>query len=120
MLLIMRLAERWAPAEAGLGGGDGARATALAVPVVLLAAGVVSFGGQIASNSLSRAVERSADAYALNLDRDPAAFIAVERRLAVDNVGEPDPPRWYHALFGTHPRTIDRIGAALTWSREQR
>jgi STE24 endopeptidase len=126
MFLIMRLAERFAPPEAGLRGGRAGRggraatATALAVPVVVLAAGVVSFGGQVASASLSRAVERRADAYALDLDRDPAAFIAVERRLAVDNVGEPDPPRWYHVLFGTHPRTIDRIGAALTWSREQR
>jgi STE24 endopeptidase len=73
----------------------------------------------VASNELSRSIERSADAYALTLTDDPAAFIQVERRLAVDNVGDPDPPGWVQLLFGTHPATIDRIGAALTWSREQ-
>jgi STE24 endopeptidase len=117
VFLIKRLSERWAPAEARLGADRGA-ATALAVPVVALALGLVSFGTEIAGNSLSRAVERSADAYALNLTADPAAFIEVERRLAIDNVSEPDPPRWWHLLFGTHPTTVDRIGSAVTWSRE--
>jgi STE24 endopeptidase len=73
----------------------------------------------VGSNSLSRAVERSADAYSLNLTDDPAAFIAVDRKLAVDNVSEPEPPRLLQLLFGTHPTTMDRIGAALTWSRER-
>lgn len=118
VFLIQRLSERWAPAGAGLGEGRG-RATALAVPTVLLALGLVSFATQIASNSLSRSVERNADAHALDLTADPAAFIAVERKLAIDNVSEPDPPRWAHVLFGTHPTTIDRIGAGLTWSRER-
>ena len=72
-----------------------------------------------ASNSLSRAVERSADAYSLDLTQDPAAFIAVERKLAIENVSDPDPPRWLDLLFGTHPTTVDRIGAALTWARER-
>ena len=118
VFLIQRLSERWAPPEAGLGKGRGP-ATALAVPTVLLALALVGFGGQVAGNSLSRSVERSADAYSLDLDRDPAAFIAVERKLAVDNVSEPDPPRWVQLLFGTHPTTMDRIGAGLTWARER-
>ena len=113
--LIQRLSERWAPPEAHLGEGR-ATATALAVPVVALALGLVSFGATVASNSLSRAVERSADAYALDLTRDPAAFIAVDRKLAEENVSDPDPPRWVNVLFGTHPPTIERIGAALSWS----
>jgi STE24 endopeptidase len=114
--LIQRLSERLAPAEARLGEGR-ARATALAVPVVALSLSLVSFGVQAASNSLSRAVERSADAYSLNLTGDPAAFIAVERKLTVDNVGDPDSPALLQLMFGTHPTTMDRIGAALTWSR---
>ena len=117
VFLIQRLSERWAPDEAGLGEGRG-KATALAIPPVLLALALVSFCGQVASNSLSRSVERSADAHALNLTDDPAAFIAVERKLAVDNVSDPDPPRWVQVLFGTHPTTKDRIGAGLTWARE--
>jgi STE24 endopeptidase len=117
MWLVQRVSERWAPSDARLGDGR-RRATALAVPTVALALGVVSFTTTAAGNSLSRAVERSADAYALDVTRDPEAFIAVERRLAIDNVAEPDPPRWATLLFGTHPPTIERIGAALTWSRE--
>ena len=89
------------------------------MPVVALALGVVSFGATSASNALSRAVERSADAYALDLTKDPAAFIAVDRKLAIENVSDPDPPRWLTLLFGTHPPTVERIGAALTWSRER-
>jgi len=118
VFLIQRLSERWSPPEARLGEGR-ATANALAVPSVLLALGLVGFAGQMASNALSRAVERSADAYALNLTDDPASFVAVERKLAVDNVSEPEPPRILQLVFGTHPTTLDRIGAALTWSRER-
>ena len=117
MLLIQRLSERIAPEGAHLGERRGA-ATALALLGVLLALSLVGFAAEIASNSLSRAVEASADAHALNLTRDPAAFIEVERRLAVDNVSEPDPPGWTQFLFGTHPTTKDRIGAGLAWARE--
>ena len=115
MFLIQRLSERWAPADAGLGEGRGAT-TALAIPSVLLALSLVGFAGQVGSNALSRAVERSADAYSLNLYGHPASFIAVERKLAVENVSEPEPPKLLQFLFGTHPTTLDRIGAALTWA----
>jgi hypothetical protein len=30
-------------------------------------------------------------------------------------VGDPDPPGWYQALFGTHPTTIQRIGAGVAF-----
>jgi STE24 endopeptidase len=117
LYLAKRLAERWAPAEARLGE---ARATALGIPAIALALGVVSFGMSVTSNSLSRAVERRADAFALDMTRDPAAFIAMERRLAVDNVGDADPPGWWKLLSGTHPPAIERIGAAVTWARQNR
>jgi STE24 endopeptidase len=68
---------------------------------------------------MSRQVERAADGYALKLDRNPAAFIGLERELAIRNVSDPDPPGWLVVLFGTHPKTVDRIGHALTWSRDQ-
>jgi STE24 endopeptidase len=119
VLLVQRLTERIAGPDAGVGARRGS-ANALALPAVALSVGIAQFGLGIASNALSRPVERSADAYALNLTSDPAAFIAVERRLAVDNVAEPDPPKLLSILFGTHPTTIDRIGAALTWSAQQR
>jgi STE24 endopeptidase len=116
VFLIQRLSERWAPADARLGEGRGS-ATALAIPPVLLALAVVGFAGQVGSNALSRSVERSADAYSLSLYGHPESFISVERKLAIDNVAEPDPPRLLQVLFGTHPATMERIGAAITWSR---
>jgi STE24 endopeptidase len=116
LLAIQRLSERWAPAGARLGEGRGS-ATPLAIPAVLLALGLVSFAIQIPGNAMSRAIERRADTYALDLTQDSAALIGLQRRLATDNVADPDPPGWVQALFGTHPTTVERIGAALTWSR---
>jgi STE24 endopeptidase len=51
-----------------------------------------------------------ADAFALRLTDDADAFISLERRLALQNVSEPDPPELLHSLFGTHPTTLERIG----------
>ena len=46
------------------------------------------------SNQLSRAVERSADAFALELTREPETQIDFQRRIAIKNVSDPDPPGW--------------------------
>ena len=54
---------------------------------------------------------------ALRLTHDPQAFLAVERRLTLDNLADPDPPEWLHVLFGTHPTTVERIGYALRFER---
>ena len=32
------------------------------------------------------------------------------------NVGDPDPPRWLHALLGTHPTAVERIGIAQRYA----
>jgi STE24 endopeptidase len=87
------------------------------LPALVLSLGAVSLALSIAGASLSRRVESRADAFALRLTRDPAAFIALERRLAVKNVADPDPPAVYQDLFGSHPTTIQRIGIGLAWSR---
>jgi STE24 endopeptidase len=113
MLVIQRLTERIAP-EAR----TGRRAGPAVLPAAALSIAVVSFVLNIPGNALSREVEHSADGYALKLDGDPAAFIQVERKLALQNVSDPDPPGWLQLLFGTHPKTVDRIGYALTWARK--
>jgi Zn-dependent protease with chaperone function len=59
---------------------------------------------------LSRQVEARADAFSLRLTHDPASFVQLERRLALRNVSDPDPPALLHLLFGTHPTTAERIG----------
>jgi STE24 endopeptidase len=87
------------------------------LPAAALSIALVSFVMQIPGNALSRRVEGSADAYALRLTNDSAAFIAVQRKLAEQNISDPDPPGWLQFLFGTHPTTVTRIGYGLTWAR---
>ena len=115
VFLAQVLAERFLrgvrPGESGL------PATPAALPAYALALALVSFAAGLASNPLSRAVEARADAFALRLTHEPAAFIGLERSLAVTNVSEPDPPRAWHVLLGTHPTTVERIGFGLAFAR---
>jgi Zn-dependent protease with chaperone function len=90
-----------------------------ALPAIALSLALVSFGVGIASNFMSRRVEASADGFSLELTRDPAAEIALQRRLAVSNVADPDPPKLLQILFGTHPTTLERIGMGEAWARKR-
>src|SRR3954471_19393504 len=110
MLVIQRLTERLVPPDARRGPA--------VLPAAVLSIAVVSFLLNIPGNALSRQVERSAAGHALDLDGNTAAFIAVERKLTLQNLGDPDPPGWLQLVFGTHPKTVDRIGYALTWARQ--
>jgi STE24 endopeptidase len=84
-----------------------------AVPAVALSLALVAPVLTTISNQLSRAVERRADAFALELTHEPDAMVAFERRITLQNVGDPDPPRWQQIVLGTHPPTMERIGQAL-------
>jgi STE24 endopeptidase len=107
-LLVQRLTELF-----------GRPAGPAALPGLALALTLVSFGVGAASNVLSRQVEARADAFSIDLTEDPAAHIALERRLAVRNISDPDPPRLLHGLLGTHPTTAQRIGIGAAWARER-
>jgi len=100
MLVVQRLTEAI----------DGRSGRPSALPALALSLGLVSFALTCAGNALSRPVEVSADSYALELTGDPEGFIALERSLALRNLGDPDPPALFHTLFGTHPTTVERIG----------
>jgi STE24 endopeptidase len=91
-------------------------ATAAALPGLALSTGLVATVLGVASNALSRQVERRADTFALDLTRDPDAFIRLSRALAVTNLADPATPRIWQLLFATHPATMERIGAALQWA----
>jgi STE24 endopeptidase len=67
----------------------------------------------VPGNQLSRQIELRADYDAIGLTGDPAAMIRLQRRIAENNLSDPDPPVVWQALFGTHPPALDRIGLAL-------
>jgi STE24 endopeptidase len=97
--------------------GDEDPRTPAVLPALLLAIALVAPVVTTISNQLSRAVERSADAFALELTRDPQTQIDFQRRVAIKNVGDPDPPAWVSLLLGTHPTTLQRIGQAAAAAR---
>jgi STE24 endopeptidase len=105
--LAQALAERFA--------GRRPLGTPAALPAIALAIALASLGLSCASNALSRRVEASADSFALRLTADPNDFIAFQHRISVQNVGDPDPPTLFHLLFDTHPTTLERIGAGVTF-----
>jgi len=82
------------------------------LPLLLLAAGAVSLVMVPAAHAMSRAFERSADRFALDLTRNPVAFISAMRRLGAQNLAEEDPSRIVQWLFYSHPPMRDRIAAA--------
>jgi STE24 endopeptidase len=94
-------------------------ASPAAVPAYMLAIAVTTFAIGIPGNQLSREVEKSADWFALRLTDDPRGLIDLQRQLAETNLSDPDPPGVFTFLFGTHPPTVERIGAALAYTRRQ-
>jgi STE24 endopeptidase len=81
---------------------------------------LIVFAISLISNQLSRSIEARSDAFALTLTGDAPTFIAQQRRISIQNVGDPDPPAIANWLFGTHPTTLERIGIGLAWQRGER
>ena len=115
--LAQALAERFARRE-GLA-DESRKPGPIVLPAIALSLAIVSFGLGAASNVLSRQVEARADAFSLRLTDDPAAFVQLERRLALRNISDPDPPPVLHTLFGTHPTTAERIGIGEAFNLSQ-
>jgi STE24 endopeptidase len=84
---------------------------------------VVTVAGLVAgpvSSLMSRHIEARADQHALRLTDDPADFEAMQGRLSLVNLGDPDPNRVEQSLFGTHPTTVERMAIARAWARGAR
>ena len=100
------------------GWGSGSRratrsGTAAAVPAVVLAVGLMAPAITTISNQLSRGVESRADQFSLELAGEPETFIGFQKRIAVTNVSDPDPPRLRSGSCSARTRrTIERIGLA--------
>jgi STE24 endopeptidase len=95
------------------------RAPASAIPALALSLAIVVPVVATISNQLSRRVEARADTYSLELTDAPEPFIDFEKRIAVRNVSDPDPPGWQVSLLSTHPPTVQRIGAGVAYARSR-
>jgi STE24 endopeptidase len=93
------------------------RGTPGALPALALAAVLVSAPLGPISSALSRAVERRADQFSLELAGSEAAdaFISFERGIALQNVADLEPSKWLTRLMASHPPTLERIGAAVAF-----
>ena len=87
-----------------------------ALPALALSGALVAAPMGLIGGRLSRAVERRADRFSLELSGAPEAFISFQRAIALQNVADLTPPRWVKTLLGTHPTTTERIGAAVAYS----
>jgi STE24 endopeptidase len=85
------------------------------LPLILLAAGLVSALGMPVGNAISRRAERRADRFALDLTRMPDAFVTAMRRLGAQNLAEDRPSRVVEVVFHSHPPLPQRIAAAERW-----
>jgi STE24 endopeptidase len=113
LFAVARLTGRLAPPEILRPGP--AVLPALALSITVMATTLTTI-----SNQLSREVEARADSFALRLTGEPKPFISFERRIAVRNLADPDPPEWQTFLLATHPPTLDRIGMGVAYERKQR
>ncbi len=82
------------------------------LPLLLLTIGALSLLMVPLALAMSRRFERSADRFALDLTRNPGAFVSAMRRLAAQNLAEDDPSRVVQWLFYSHPPIRERIAAA--------
>jgi STE24 endopeptidase len=100
--------------------GAGSPGDPRVVPLVLFLLAVGTLASTPLQNLVSRHIEARADVHALDLTRNPDAFIAMQRGLAVTNLSDPDPPPAWQWFFGSHPTTAERIALAHDWERLNR
>lgn len=108
----------WTPLLRRVGAASLADPRSLALVLfVVAAAGLVLAPVQ---SLISRQLESRADVHALDLTRDPAAFIEMQRRLGVRNIADLEPNRLYYWVFASHPTTLERIATARDWAQVNR
>ena len=87
------------------------------LPLLSLTGGVLSLLLLPAANAISRVHERRADRFALDLTRNPQAFISAMRRLGAQNLAEENPSRLVRLVLHSHPPIKERIAAAERWNQ---
>jgi STE24 endopeptidase len=107
--LAARRGERWAIGPVSDPAG---------LPLVLLIVSVFSFLAAPAANAFSRWEEHQADAFSLDVVRDPDALAAGFAKFNTHDLSEYDPPRIIELWFYTHPSLKHRIEFCEEWKRE--
>jgi STE24 endopeptidase len=86
------------------------------LPLLVLTAGAISMILLPLANAVSRAHERRADRFALEMTKNASAFISAMKRLGAQNLAEEHPSKLVEFLFHSHPPMAARIDAAHAWS----
>jgi STE24 endopeptidase len=92
--------------------GDGRPRAPSSVPALVALVAVGSLLVSPVENAVSRDLEARADVDALRATGDPAAFVAVQRQLALRSLADPTPPAWSQWWFGSHPTVLERVAIA--------
>lgn len=101
--------------------GLAGKADVAGLPLLMLTGLVVSHLLRPFAYALSRAQERRADRYALDMTQNATAFISTLKRLSARNLAEERPSMLIEVLFHSHPTAAARIAAAESWTaREER
>jgi STE24 endopeptidase len=79
---------------------------------VLLLGTVLNLTFQPLALALSRRWERDCDRFSLELTGDPEAFKRTHRQLALQNLGDLEPPRAAYLFFFSHPTARERLAIA--------
>ncbi|HEV2106657.1 MAG TPA: M48 family metallopeptidase [Thermomicrobiales bacterium] len=90
-----------------------------ALPLFTLALTMIGLILQPVEAAINRRIERRTDAFAVNLTGDGEAYARAMARLALQNLDDPDPPRWLVWLLYGHPPTAERIAMARATSDER-
>jgi STE24 endopeptidase len=69
------------------------------------------------TNQISRRYEAEADWVALEATRDVDGAQGLFEGFGEESLHQPDPPAWWHFVFGTHPTLMERIEMAEAWER---
>ena len=101
-------AERW---------GIGPVSDPAGLPLVLVVVSVFSFFAAPAANAFSRWEEHRADAFSLEVVRDPDALAAGFAKFNTHDLSEYDPPGIVELWFYTHPSLKRRIEFCAEWKR---
>jgi STE24 endopeptidase len=107
---VLALAGRMARRR-GLDGAFDPRAAPLVVAGMLVAAALLT----PVENGISRRYEAEADWVALRATGDGDGMAALQERLALADLSNPDPPGWAVVLFFDHPPVMDRIAVARAY-----